>query len=112
MKGLFAGLALALLACSASDDVYRGSRAECEFGGTLTDCPDAERDVQSACWRLVDCGAIPVHHETDENRLDWDNCVNRLETRTEDRRRVTIACIASSACDELRSGRCLNLGDF
>ena len=105
MKGLIASLALvALIACGASDDaLYLGSRGNCEFGGTLTDCENADRTVQDACWRLVDCGAIIVHHETNENFPDWDNCVNTLETTMEDQRRVVIACIASSTCDELRA---------
>ena len=115
MKGIAAGsilLGLALIGCSASDDVYLGSRASCEFGGTLTDCENAERTVKDACWRLVDCGVIPTHYENDPNRLDWDNCVEQLETTQEDRRTVIIACVASTTCDELRTGLCLELGDF
>lgn len=113
MKGLFASLLLvAVIACGASDDVYLGSRGECEFGGTLTDCENATRDVHGACWRMVDCGAIIVHHETNDNARDWDNCVGELETTTEDRRRLVIACIASSTCDELRTQLCFELGDL
>lgn len=113
MKGLLASIVLAaLIACSASDDVYLGSRANCEFGGTLTDCENAGRTVQDACWRLVDCGAIVLHHETNDNVFDWDRCVDELETTTEDRRRVVVACIASSTCDELRTRLCLDLGDI
>lgn len=113
MKGLFASVLLvALIACSASDDAYLGSRGNCEFGGTLTDCENADRTVHDACWRLVDCGAIIVHHETNENFPDWDNCVRALEATTEDRRRVVTACIASSTCDELRTRLCFELGDL
>ena len=114
MKGLLASLALvAMIACGASDDeLYLGSRGNCEFGGTLTDCENAERTVQAACWRMVDCGAIITHHETDNNFPDWDNCVNDLETTTEDRRRLVIACIASSTCDELRTRLCFDVGDL
>jgi hypothetical protein len=111
MKGLACAV-LVLVACSASDDVYLGSRGSCEFGGTLTDCPNADRTVKDACWRLVDCGAIPLHHENDNNRLDWDNCVEGLEQTQEDRRTVIVACIASATCDELRTRVCLDLGDF
>ena len=112
MKGLLASLALVwFIACSASDDRYLGSRAECEFGGTLTDCENADHGVRDACWRLVDCGAIIVHHDTNENAFDWDNCVNAIEDFGEDRRRVVIACIAASTCDELRTGLCFAYGD-
>ena len=113
MKGLIASVSLAaMIACSASDDRQLGSRGECEFGGTLTDCENAERTVHDACWRLVDCGAIILHHETNDNFPDWDNCVADLETTTEDRQRLVVACIASSTCDELRTGLCFALGDI
>ena len=111
MKGIAAGLVLALIACSASDDVYLGSRGNCEFGGTLTDCENAQRTVRDACWRLVDCGAIIVHHETNDSAFDWDNCVNTIEDFPDDRARVVVACIASATCDELRTGVCLRFGD-
>lgn len=109
MKGWIASGLLAVLfalplgiACGTGDDVVDGSRANCEYGGTLTDCPDAARTTEAACWRLVDCGAIPVHHETDDNEFDWGNCVDDLDALTADRRRLIVACIAASTCDELR----------
>jgi len=109
MKGCIAGYLLAIVfvgaggaSCGTGDDVVDGSRANCEFGGTLTDCPDAARDTRSACWRLVDCGAISVQHETDDNELDWGNCVDQLDALTADRQRLIVACIAASTCDELR----------
>ena len=113
MKGLFASVLLAsVIACGASDDVLLGSRGNCEFGGTLTDCENASRGVQDACWRMVDCGAIVLHHETNPNVPDWDNCVNDLESTTEDRRRVVISFIAASTCDELRTRLCFDVGDL
>ena len=115
MKGLIASVLLAALivACSASDDVYLGSRANCEFGGTLTDCENAERTIHAACFRLVDCGAIPLRYEDENNgQLDWDECVRRLEGGEEARTELVVACIASSTCDELRTRLCLELGDF
>jgi hypothetical protein len=93
-------------ACGAGDDTTWGTRAECAEGGALTDCPDAERTSQGACWRLVDCGAITVKSD-DPNRFTWGHCVDELDglgnnTTTDDRRRVIINCIAASTCDELR----------
>jgi len=114
MKGLIASVLLAaLFACSASDDVYLGSRGNCEFGGTLTDCENAQRTIHAACFRLVDCGAIPLRYEDENNNnLDWDRCVLILEAGEQARSQLVTACIASSTCDELRTGLCLELGDF
>jgi hypothetical protein len=110
----------ALGACGAGDDTTEGTRAECAQGGALTDCPDAERTAQAACWRLVDCGAISVKSDNG-NRFTWGKCTDTLETQTADRQRLVINCIAASSCDELRVNnspgnpnpndlRCLRLG--
>ncbi len=88
-------------ACGAGDDTIQGTRAECAQGGALTDCPDAERTSEGACWRLVDCGAIAVKSD-DKNKFTWGHCVDALDSTIADRRRVIINCIAASTCDELR----------
>jgi hypothetical protein len=88
-------------ACGAGDDTIEGARAVCAQGGALTDCPDAERTAQGACWRLVDCGAIAVKSD-DDNRFTWGRCVDAIESLTADRQRLVINCIAASTCDELR----------
>ncbi len=90
-----------LAGCGAGDDTNEGTRGRCAQGGALTDCPDAERTAQGACWRLVDCGAISVESDN-ENRFTWGRCVDELERQTEDRQRLVISCIAASTCDELR----------
>jgi hypothetical protein len=95
--GVLAGLG----ACGAGDDTTEGTRAECAQGGALTDCPDAERTAQGACWRLVDCGAIPVKSDVN-NRFTWGRCVDGLDALTADRQRLVIDCVAASTCDELR----------
>jgi hypothetical protein len=89
--------------CGADDDTIEGTRAECAQGGALTDCPDAERTAEGACWRMVDCGAISVKSDND-NRFTWARCVDGLESVPLDRQRVVISCIAASTCDELRVG--------
>ncbi|MBX3158202.1 MAG: hypothetical protein KF773_19700 [Deltaproteobacteria bacterium] len=107
MKGWIASLALALVlalpGCGAGDDTVEGARGLCAFGGELTDCPDADRTPEGACWRLVDCGAIPLSSENN-NRFTWGKCMNAIEGATADRQRAVIACIAASTCDELRVG--------
>src|SRR5215470_17389905 len=95
------GLGLGGAGCGADDDTIEGTRAECAQGGALTDCPDAERTAEGACWRLVDCGAIPVKSDNN-NRFTWARCVDGLESQPLDRQRVVISCIAASTCDELR----------
>src|SRR5215813_370493 len=86
-------------ACGTDDK--QGTRGECAQGGALTDCPDAERTAQGACWRLVDCGAISVKSDN-TSRFTWARCVDLLERQTDDRERLVVSCIAASTCDELR----------
>ncbi|HWO24827.1 MAG TPA: hypothetical protein VNO30_39065 [Kofleriaceae bacterium] len=128
MNGCTASLllaALGLVACGG-DDAVQGAHGQCAFGGELNDCPDAERTPEGACWRLVDCGAIPIAYENpddpNDRRFDWGQCVDYIAGRTDDRQRIMINCIAASVCDELRvfgspedpnrnDIRCIRLGD-
>ena len=124
MNGWTASLGLAalcLIACGG-DDTVEGAHGQCAFGGELNDCPDAERTAEGACWRLVDCAAIPISHDTDNDRFDWGACIDFLDGHTADRRRLMINCVAASICDELRVDgspddpnpfeiRCLRIGD-
>ena len=104
MQRCFASLALAVIgACSAGDDVAGGARAQCAAGGELTDCPDADRTAQGACWRLVDCGAIAVRSgDPMSGQFDWDSCVGSIERLAAEYQRLVINCIAASTCDQLR----------
>jgi hypothetical protein len=88
-------------ACGAGDDTNIGTRGECAQGGTLTDCPPAERTAEGACWRLVDCGAIAVVSDN-TNRFTWARCVDTLDAATAVAQRLVIDCIAASTCDALR----------
>ena len=91
----------AVAACGNGDDTNTGTRAECAAGGALTDCPEAARTAEGACWRLVDCGAIPIDSDN-TNRFTWGKCLDGLEAATSDRQRLAIDCIAVSSCDQLR----------
>jgi hypothetical protein len=103
MKGLLvASLGLAVAGCGAGDDVAAGAQGPCARGGELTACPDAERTPEAACWRLVDCGAIPIDHP-DDFRIDWGSCVDGIASLTEERQRLVISCIATSTCSQLQS---------
>jgi hypothetical protein len=78
-----------------------GTSGECAFGGALTDCDDAELTPEGACWRLVECGALPIEG-TDEFTPDWGNCVDGIADLTPDRERLVLRCVAAATCDELR----------
>ena len=111
MKGACSFLVIALVACSAGDDVADGTRGLCGEGGELNDCAGRPRTPQEACFRMVDCGAIPLHQE-EEFRDDWDNCVGRIESMTVVAQELTIACIGAATCDLLRldDDRCFAFG--
>jgi hypothetical protein len=106
-----------LAACNAGDDTTDGARALCAEGGALNTCPAIPTTPQDACWKLVDCAAIPLDTK---NGFDWAECVsgnNGIEHMTSDRQRLVINCIAASSCDALKPDpqtgniACLLLGD-
>jgi hypothetical protein len=114
MRGWTGLLLLALVACSAGDDTADGTRGLCAEGGELNDtnCHANPTTAVDACWRMVDCGAIPLH-ENDQYRRDWDNCVNTIESMLDTQQKLAIACIGASTCDQLkiRTDRCFLFGD-
>src|SRR5580765_1258799 len=101
MTGRLVIAVMCLGAAACGTDDKQGTRAECAQGGPLTDCPDAERTSQGACWRLVDCGAISVASDN-AKRYTSGRCVDSIDRLTDDRRRLVINCIAASTCDALR----------
>ncbi|HSD88126.1 MAG TPA: hypothetical protein VLB44_11450 [Kofleriaceae bacterium] len=106
-------LIIALAACGAGDDTADGTRSLCAEGGALNDqCVEPITTPRDACWRLVDCGAIPVHRD-DPFDLDWDRCVDDLTSMDDVQQQLVIACIGASTCDQLRndSRRCRRLGE-
>jgi len=102
---------LFLVACSAGDDVANGARDLCAEGGTLNQCPPIARTPEAACWREVDCGAMPVDAD---GHFDWGDCVQTIEGMREVQQELVIACIADSTCDQLKfdRDRCFKLGEF
>ncbi len=95
-------LGLLLLSCSKN-----GTRGACAEGGALEleQCPEAERTPADACWKMVDCGAIPLAADDPANRqYDWNDCLNDIENTTPDRQRLVIDCIAAATCDSLKLG--------
>jgi hypothetical protein len=82
------------LACSNNN----GTRGQCAEGGALEQCPEGERTVEGACWRLVDCGAIDL----ESNNFDWEVCYERILGTNADQQQLIIDCIAASSCDSLK----------
>ncbi len=96
-------LLLVVAACSAGDDTTDGARGLCAVGGAINQCPPADPTPQGACWRMVDCAAIPLH-SMDDSVFDWDHCVNTIEGMTTTAEQLTIECIVASSCDQLKTG--------
>jgi len=104
MTRVLASLVLAILACGAcgaGDDTVQGDRGQCASGGALNQCAPAEQTAEGACWRMVDCAAIPLS-SNNNNRFDWGNCVDAIEGAPDDSQRVIVTCIAASQCDALK----------
>ena len=74
--------------------------ALCSEGGALDSCPDTVRTPEDACWRLVDCGAIPLSSTT--NKFTWGKCIDAIEGQDAAAEQLIIACIAQSSCDALK----------
>lgn len=106
-------LLLALGACGLGDDVADGSRAQCAEGGALNDtCTRALTTPEQACWRMVDCGAIPLHRN-EQYQFDWSRCVGQIQNTGDVQSRLVIACVGASTCDQLKAsgGACFAYGD-
>lgn len=103
---------LTVAACTPGDDTADGARAQCGEGGALTDCADSARTPEGACWRLVDCGAIPLHHD-ETFRSDWNRCVEEIWDAPTVQQSLIVACVAASTCDQLKSDsdRCFAYGE-
>ena len=114
MKGWTSLVFIALVACSAGDDTADGTRGQCGEGGELNNegCHANPQTPWDACWRMVDCGAIPVTRPN-EFDFDYDRCVTRIEERLDAAQRLVIACIGASTCDQLRleNDRCFGFGN-
>jgi hypothetical protein len=92
------GFFFVLGACDGTD----GTRGPCAAGGQILDdptCHDVET-VDDACWKLVECGVIPLESE-EGGPPDWSNCVGWLEDMREHNRTLAIACVDAASCDQL-----------
>jgi hypothetical protein len=89
-------LVFALAACSDTSD---GARSQCAAGGAIQGtCPLVDRTIQSACFRLVDCGAILLQ----SRNFDWQGCLAALQGVLPQAQELVIDCISRATCDALK----------
>ena len=102
---LLIGLALAASGCG-DDGSKHGFRDDCASGsGAITGCePDILASAEDLCWRLVECGSIPVAGpEDDDGILDWPACVGLVNGLDDYQYEYSLACVESATCDELKT---------
>lgn len=80
-----------------------GVRGRCATAIGEPLCEDEAIETSAdACWKLVQCGSIPVANLEDENFFDYANCITRFDEIGAHRSEVSMACIEASTCDQLR----------
>ena len=97
--------AATLVAACGDEGSIQGVRQPCaSASGTLLGCDDTTIETpEDACWRLVECGVIPLEHDED-NIFDWANCVYQIERLSEPRYDFALQCVETSSCDDLKVG--------
>ena len=101
--------ALVAAACGVdSDRSTPGLRGPCgSAGGPLSECEGTPIvSAEDACWRLVECGAIPVANPEDDPGccFDWARCVDYVEELPDLDFEVALTCIEHAPCDHLTAG--------
>jgi hypothetical protein len=118
MRSLLLGALVGLCALTACDEFpgHEGTRGSCASGGVLAGCEDAAATAEAACWRLVECGILPVDGAEDDS-LDWGRCMDELDSYFPERRQAVVQCVTRATCDTLvpQPGRpwpyCFQFGD-
>ena len=96
-------LALPLLGGCEFETAAPGVRGQCATAVGEPLCQEnAIESAADACWKLVQCGSIPVANQEEENFFDYGNCVSRFDRLSEHRANLSMACIEVSTCDQLR----------
>lgn len=100
------GVAASQPACGDGESL-QGVREPCSnASGTLLGCDDMPiESPEDACWRLVECGVIPLQYELEDDDdwvLDWAICVRMIERMSEARYEFVLQCIETSSCDDLK----------
>jgi hypothetical protein len=79
---------------------HDGARGRCVSGGQILGECDEVATPEDACWKLVECGVVPVD-SADDNGLDWGRCVERIERMDAPSQDVALACVGAASCDAL-----------
>lgn len=122
---LFFTLAIVALASCDSGRALQGTRGPCSTAsGEALGCDEAEIvSADDACWRLVECGVIPLKNPEDnpDAFFDWARCVRYVESLSDARFGVVLACVDAASCDDLKTENsptrtndlplCLQFGD-
>ena len=101
---LAAALWLVAAACDG-DGAIQGHRGPCATPtGAFVGCETEPLETaEDACWRLVDCGVIPLErNEENQGTFDWRDCVFTIEELPSQRENFVIQCIGVSSCDDLQ----------
>jgi hypothetical protein len=95
-----------LVASCSYDGSHQGARSACA-GGQLECVSESLESAEDVCWRLVECGAIPLTNpEGSENCcIDWDACTNYVASFEANDFAFVSACVEISSCDELKARR-------
>lgn len=103
MRARICVVLLALSACGLGDDTADGTRDQCAEGGELNNtCGSSVATPEQACWRMVDCGAIPLHR-MEGYAFDWNDCVEEIEDTGAPQARLIMGCVGASTCDQLKA---------
>jgi hypothetical protein len=100
---LVLGVALLATACDGTDNAD-GARGSCAAGGQVLGPCDEVETPEDACWKLVDCGVMPVQADPDGQcgyAFDWGKCVGRFDGMDPTSADLAVRCIAASSCDAL-----------
>jgi hypothetical protein len=92
-------------ACGA-DDTKAGADRCASASGALSECgPTSLAGADDACWRLAQCGAIPVANaeSSPDCCFDWSTCVEHVEGLPDEQFELALACIEAATCDELKA---------
>jgi len=99
-------LAACLMALACGDDMAKhGFRDPCAApSGAIDGCDTTPvESSQDLCWRLVECGAIPLEDPVgDDGIFDWQDCVRFANDLDDYQFELAATCVQTSTCDELK----------
>ena len=104
MKRLWCTAALGAVLASAvgcdDEGAVQGHRGACASSSrAFVECVDEPVDTpEDACWRLVECGVIPL---STEDGYDWAACVRQIERLSAEEVEFALHCVETASCNDL-----------